>query len=156
MSCRPGSDKCLAPLARPAKSKKSSAPLFHAFTKRVRRELYEAYAWFVAAFRDAAEKLKAGDRTASFPTGSFPPHLPFVRDLPPDLATGAWKKRLAPVLAPVLAPRATPDGESSPEGMEHGQAGFVGTLIRDLSQRGWHQFGHQFGTGYPAARSRRR
>ena len=26
-----------------------------------------------------AEKLRAGDRTARFPTGSFPPHLPFVR-----------------------------------------------------------------------------
>jgi hypothetical protein len=74
------------PETRPAKTKKSPAPYFHALTKRVRRELYEAYAWFVAAFREAAEKLKAGDRTASFPTGSFPPHLPFVRDLPPNLA----------------------------------------------------------------------
>ena len=39
------------------------------------------YAWFVAAaaaFRQAAEKLKAGDRSAAFPTGSFPPALPFV------------------------------------------------------------------------------
>jgi hypothetical protein len=41
-------------------------------------ELYEGYAWFVAAFRQAAEKLKAGDRSAAFPTGSFPPALPFV------------------------------------------------------------------------------
>jgi hypothetical protein len=74
-----------SPETRPAKSKKSPAPRFHAFTKRARRELYEAYAWFVAAFREAAEKLKAGDRNVSFPTGSFPPHLPFVRDLPPGL-----------------------------------------------------------------------
>jgi hypothetical protein len=44
----------------------------------VRRELYEGYAWFVAAFRQAAEKLEAGDRNAAFPSGSFPPALPFV------------------------------------------------------------------------------
>ena len=41
-------------------------------------ELWEAYAWFVAAFREAAEKLRAGDRNAAFPIGSFPPGLPFV------------------------------------------------------------------------------
>ena len=63
------------------KTKKSAAPLFHAFRRKVRKELYEAYGWFVAAFREAADKLEAGDRTARFPTGSFPPHLPFVSDL---------------------------------------------------------------------------
>ena len=31
-----------------------------------------------AAFREAAEKLRAGDREAAFPVGSFPPGLPFV------------------------------------------------------------------------------
>ena len=36
------------------------------------------YAWFVPAFRDASEKLQAGDLTAKFPPGSFPPALPFV------------------------------------------------------------------------------
>ena len=36
------------------------------------------YSWFVATFRTAAEKLKAGDRNAPFPAGSFPPALPFV------------------------------------------------------------------------------
>jgi hypothetical protein len=35
---------------------------------------------FVAAFREAAEKLKTGELSAvSFPVGSFPPGLPFVR-----------------------------------------------------------------------------
>jgi putative transposase len=68
------------PFERPKKPKKSSAPRFHAFTKKARRQLYEAYAIFVAAFREAAEKLRAGDRMARFPTGSFPPHLPFVKD----------------------------------------------------------------------------
>ena len=69
------------PKTEPSQTKKSPAPRFHAFSQRVRRELYEAYAFFVSAFRIAADKLKAGDRKASFPAGSFPPHLPFVRDL---------------------------------------------------------------------------
>ena len=66
------------PHHRPRHLKKSPAPLFHAISQTVRRELYEGYAWFVAAFRQAAEKLKAGDRSAAFPIGSFPPALPFV------------------------------------------------------------------------------
>jgi len=69
------------PKTEPSQTKKSPAPRFHAFSQRVRRELYEAYAFFVSAFRIAADKLKAGDRKALFPTGSFPPHLPFVRGL---------------------------------------------------------------------------
>jgi hypothetical protein len=66
------------PLDRPKKSKKSPAPLFHAASKRIRRELYEMYGWFVGAFREASEKLRGGDRTVRFPAGSFPPALPFV------------------------------------------------------------------------------
>ena len=72
------------PHARPDRIKKSPAPLFHAWSKKAYRELYEAYGHFVAAFRAAAEKLRMGDRTAVFPEGSFPPALPFVR--PPFLA----------------------------------------------------------------------
>jgi hypothetical protein len=41
--------------------------------------MYKMYAIFVAAFREAAEQLRAGDRSAKFPEGSFPPGLPFVR-----------------------------------------------------------------------------
>ena len=58
--------------------KKSPAPRFHALSKQVRQAMYEAYAIFVAAFREAAERLRAGDREARFPAGSFPPRLPFV------------------------------------------------------------------------------
>ena len=65
------------PFDRPKKSKKSPAPLFHAASKLIRRELYEMYAWFVGAFREASEKLRGGNRTAPFPAGSFPPALPF-------------------------------------------------------------------------------
>jgi REP element-mobilizing transposase RayT len=66
------------PHDRPQRLKKSPAPLFHAFRKTVRRELYQVYAWFVAAYREASTRLRAGDRSALFPTGSFPPALPFV------------------------------------------------------------------------------
>src|SRR5947199_1502433 len=66
------------PTREPEKTKKSPAPAFHAASKAVRRELWNAYALFVAAYRDAAEKLKAGIRDVIFPRGSFPPSLPFV------------------------------------------------------------------------------
>jgi REP element-mobilizing transposase RayT len=67
------------PFSQPAKTKKSPAPLVHAASKRVRTEMKIAYAWFARAFREAAEYLRAGDRLARFPRGSFPPGLPFVR-----------------------------------------------------------------------------
>ena len=66
------------PFDRPARPKKSPAPLFHAVSKVVRQELWPAYAWFVSQFRQASEKLRSGDRLARFPVGSFPPALPFV------------------------------------------------------------------------------
>ncbi len=69
----------------PAKLKHSPAPLCHAATKSARKELEEAYGWFYAAFRDAAEKLKAGIRDVCFPIGSFPPGLSFVGGSPPPL-----------------------------------------------------------------------
>ena len=63
----------------PRKTKKSPRPGFHAATKAARKELWVAYAKFVAAFREASETLRSGNRTAHFPLGSFPPGLPFVR-----------------------------------------------------------------------------
>ncbi len=66
------------PQHRPAQLARSPAPLLHAFSKAARKAFYETYSWFVATFRTAAEKLKAGDRNAPFPAGSFPPALPFV------------------------------------------------------------------------------
>ena len=66
------------PLRQPAQTKKSPAPALHAASQAARREFREAYARFVAAYRDAAEKLRAGVRNAVFPAGSFPPALPFV------------------------------------------------------------------------------
>ena len=71
------------PHKEPNRTKRSPAPRFHAASKAVRNGLREMYGLFLAAFRDAAEQLKAGDRSARFPIGSFPPGLPFVRALPP-------------------------------------------------------------------------
>jgi len=62
----------------PRKIKKPPAPFCHALRKKVRKAPWEAYGMFVAAFREAAEKLRAGDREVEFPPGSFPPRLPFV------------------------------------------------------------------------------
>ena len=66
------------PQTRPEKLKKSPAPLFHAASKDARQGLRAADGLFLAAFREAAERLKAGDRLARFPNGCFPPALPFV------------------------------------------------------------------------------
>ena len=66
------------PESRPRRIKKSPAPLFHALRKKIRKALWEAYGGFFAAFREAAERWRAGDRSAVFPVGSFPPGLPFV------------------------------------------------------------------------------
>jgi len=76
-----GPDKILAqhPFGQPVKTKRSFAPRVHAFSREIRRAMVGAYAWFVAAFREAAEKWRKGDRMAKFPEGSFPPGLPFVR-----------------------------------------------------------------------------
>jgi REP element-mobilizing transposase RayT len=62
----------------PNKTKKSPAPRFHAATKAAREALRRAYGLFLASFREAAERLKAGDRMARFPNGCYPPGLPFV------------------------------------------------------------------------------
>ena len=52
------------PLHRPKTIAKSPAPFIHAATQAARQVMYEAYAWFVAAYREAAEKL--GGETARF------------------------------------------------------------------------------------------
>ena len=66
------------PHTEPGKTKKSPAPRFHAASKAAREAFRKAYGLFLAAFREAAERLKGGDRTAKFPNGCFPPGLPFV------------------------------------------------------------------------------
>jgi hypothetical protein len=77
------------PFGQPAKTKRSFAPRAHAFSREIRKAMVEAYAAFIAAFRDAAEKLRGGDRMARFPEGSFPPGLPFVRGGLPAVGSAA-------------------------------------------------------------------
>ena len=66
------------PHHRPEKLDRSPAPDVHARRKKVRQAMRAAYAWVVAEHRKAAERLRAGDRQARFPEGTFPPRLPFV------------------------------------------------------------------------------
>ncbi|HEY0510769.1 MAG TPA: hypothetical protein VGH73_02615 [Thermoanaerobaculia bacterium] len=63
-----------SPQSQPLRTKRSPAPAVHAATRAIHRELRDAY----FAYRDAAEKLRAGQRDAPFPAGCFPPPLPFV------------------------------------------------------------------------------
>jgi hypothetical protein len=58
--------------------RRKTAPAFHAASQAIRRSLRDAYACFVAAYRAAADELRAGARDVAFPFGSFPPALPFV------------------------------------------------------------------------------
>jgi hypothetical protein len=62
----------------PERPKKEPAPFVHAATKVARLVFREMYALFVAAYREAADKLRKGNRAVVFPIGSFPPALPFV------------------------------------------------------------------------------
>jgi REP element-mobilizing transposase RayT len=64
------------PHDKPLHSDRSPAPLVHAATRAVRVMLRAAYYEFVAAFREAAIKLRCGDRLVRFPTGAFPPPMP--------------------------------------------------------------------------------
>jgi hypothetical protein len=81
------------PHTEPDKTKKSPAPRFHAASKAAREGFRKAYGLFLAAFREAAERLKAGDRMAKFPNGCFPP--PAVRQCVSGrtAAGGEWRRR---------------------------------------------------------------
>ena len=62
---------------KPRASARSPAPLVHAATRRSALQFHEAYGRFVAAYREACEKLgELGP--VGFPRGCFPPGLPFV------------------------------------------------------------------------------
>ncbi len=75
-----GADAVMAtdPQYRPEKLERSPAPDFHARRKEVRKAMWEAYSWVVARYREAAERLRAGERNVAFPEGTFPPSMPFV------------------------------------------------------------------------------
>jgi hypothetical protein len=66
-----------SPHHHPSRLSRSPAVLVHAASKKARRAVHGAYYEFVAAFRQAAERLAAGCLDAVFPDGCFPPPLPF-------------------------------------------------------------------------------
>ena len=67
----------------PAHTKHSPAPLCHAATRAVRDDYLEAIALVRTAYREAAERVKAGRiAEVEFPHGCFPPPLPFVQEPP--------------------------------------------------------------------------
>ena len=66
------------PHDRPEHTKKSPAPAVHAASKAVRKQMKDAYRLFVAAYREASARLRAGELTVEFPPGCFPPAGPFV------------------------------------------------------------------------------
>jgi REP element-mobilizing transposase RayT len=68
----------LDPHAIPGRVSHSPAPRFHAVEPRVRRGLELAYSSFRAAYRQAAEQLRAGCRGVIFPEGCFRPPMSFV------------------------------------------------------------------------------
>ena len=60
------------PHFRPQHLDRSPAPPIHARRKHVRRAMWESYAWVVAKYLEASERLRVGDRRVSFPEGTFP------------------------------------------------------------------------------------
>ena len=67
----------LDPHDKPLHPQWSPAPLLHCVSKQVRDALRESYECFYSAFRQAADRLRAGDLGAVFPEGAFPPPRPF-------------------------------------------------------------------------------
>jgi REP element-mobilizing transposase RayT len=65
------------PRLEPHRLKKDPAPIAHAFSRRVRREIREAYSLFLSAYRRASDRFRQGCLEVCFPDGSFPPALPF-------------------------------------------------------------------------------
>jgi REP element-mobilizing transposase RayT len=56
----------------------SPAPWFHCVSRERYLALRAARALTVAAYREAAARLKTGDKDVEFPEGTFPPPAPFV------------------------------------------------------------------------------
>ncbi len=72
------------PYYAPGEVEMSPQPRFHAVSKEVLASLVEAWSQVLAAFATASTALRAGDRSARFPEGMFPPALPFVPFGSPD------------------------------------------------------------------------
>jgi hypothetical protein len=66
------------PHQRPETENRSPKPMFHASAIEVWEKMKEAFSAFLAAYTDAAERLRRGDLNPGFPPNCFPPALPFV------------------------------------------------------------------------------
>ena len=66
------------PHDKPLACDRSPAPAVHAASKPIRLMMRIAYWRFFADFREAAYRLRRGDRSVRFPLGAFPPPLPCV------------------------------------------------------------------------------
>ncbi len=64
------------PHEKPYQTKKSPAPLCHTSMGRIREGFRDAYRAFVGQYRDAVDRLRAGE-LAIFPSASFPPGLAY-------------------------------------------------------------------------------
>ena len=69
------------PEFRPREVEKRPCPWFHVLDPELRRALYVALSLVVAEYREAAERLAAGDRLVRFPLHTFAPTLGFVREV---------------------------------------------------------------------------
>lgn len=66
------------PFGRPENVERSPQPRFHAVARQVLESMVEIWRQVLRAYYSASEALRAGDRMAVFPEGTFPPALPFV------------------------------------------------------------------------------
>jgi hypothetical protein len=66
------------PHDKPKKLEPSHAPHFHAANREVYRALQQARKAKIAAYREAAARLRRGETDVRFPEGCFPPPLPYV------------------------------------------------------------------------------
>jgi REP element-mobilizing transposase RayT len=70
------------PHCQPWRFERSPAPRFHASSGEMRRTLEAAYRDFVLAYRQASRALSTKALAVDFPSGCFPPRLPFIRHEP--------------------------------------------------------------------------
>ena len=67
------------PEFRPRDVEKRPCPWFHVLDPDLKKALYTALVAIMVQYREAAERLKQGDRSARFPLHTFTPTLGFVR-----------------------------------------------------------------------------
>ena len=65
------------PFSVPQVVNRSPRPLCHTSTKETFVAFRQAYRDFIAAYREASERFRSGDRHVEFPQGAFRPRMPF-------------------------------------------------------------------------------